>query len=1098
MTQKNLNIQPYYDDFNEFANHHQILFKPGFSVQARELTQLQSILKQQIAAFGNHIFQQGSIVIPGNSFAELGVQYVKIEPTYSGQPVSVDQFIGKEIYGLTSGVKAIVTNAVSAEGADPDTLYLSYTSGGNIAGVPNGKLVFDPDEIIQATNNITLRAKLVAANATGLGQIAYVNAGVYYVNGTFVSVQKQQVIIQKYDLTPQCKVLLQIRESIIDSIDDSQLLDPAQGSENFAAPGADRYKLELVLTKLNLTDAVTDNYVEIMRYENGELLSHTLSPKYSELDKALAKRTYDESGNYIVSGFNPTMREHNKTPTNGGLYSNGDAAKFIYELPSGKAYFNGFALENLNVRRVVADKARTNQHIVQSQKTMKVSWGQYLTITDPIGRLDIRNKEQIDLYNVSALSGGTKIGTAKVFGLDHLHGESTTHVIYKMYVSDMQLIQPYTYDDIGSARSSQNTFNAKIVHQYNVSNNTVRDFTADAIISINGDTPSSITRTATVSLSNRSLGTLWAHKHNVQKQTPRNGDTILVGSGTSQITAIVQNKTVIQSETTQSTNVSNSLIFQLPLKGLKTLKDDLNSRDMSYTVWRSVQLPAGATQIQASSGTVVPIEIGTFIAMTLSGVDDNSSYSLNDTGAVITRSQAAPVGGVTIYFQSRLSDGGTLRFKTPSTHTMSVAAARDITLQHPDVYELVQVTHTSGANTTDVTTKYKLLSGQTDYEYKQQQLELNSSLTIPAGVLTINYKYFSHSAGDYFTVDSYPQTYITDTVLFHTQPVDGVKYSLRDCIDFRSTYGSGSDTVVPNTFITTSIQNYAPRYDVLCVDNKGDPVVLSGTPSLAPKLPVIPNTLYALRSFYIPEWTYQLTDIETTDYAVYGYQMEDISRFDARIQRLEEFTTLTAAEAEITNTPFLDAETGLDRFKTGFLVESMVDPFLLANTQLDEFNVQLDPEGIQAQNELMIVKFDLSTDAQVGVVDTSVQQLITQSQSAYVGKQCMITGGMISLPYYDTLFASATLSSRITNVNPFNVFSWNGILQLNPPMDLWTDRIDNPDIVINTTNTIVNWLPRPQPPPPTVPTTPQPASVFGPAAGPAGAAQRQPVPAFGP
>ena len=73
----------------------------------------------------------------------------------------------------------------------------------------------------------------------------------------------------------------------------------------------------------------------------------------------------------------------------------------------------------------------------------------------------------------------------------------------------------------------------------------------------------------------------------------------------------------------------------------------------------------------------------------------------------------------------------------------------------------------------------------------------------------------------------------------------------------------------------------------------------------------------------------------------------------------------------------------------------------------------------------------------------------------------MITGGMISLPYYDTLFASATLSSRITNVNPFNVFSWNGILQLNPPMDLWTDRIDNPDIVINTTNTIVHWLPRP-------------------------------------
>ena len=75
----NLNISPYYDDFDEFKNYHQILFRPGYAVQARELTQIQSIIKNQIAKFGSHIFKQGSIVIPGNSFQELDVPYVKLQ-----------------------------------------------------------------------------------------------------------------------------------------------------------------------------------------------------------------------------------------------------------------------------------------------------------------------------------------------------------------------------------------------------------------------------------------------------------------------------------------------------------------------------------------------------------------------------------------------------------------------------------------------------------------------------------------------------------------------------------------------------------------------------------------------------------------------------------------------------------------------------------------------------------------------------------------------------------------------------------------------------------------------------------------------------------
>ena len=52
----NLNVSPYFDDFNEDKNFNRVLFKPGIPVQARELTQLQTILQNQIEKFGQHFF----------------------------------------------------------------------------------------------------------------------------------------------------------------------------------------------------------------------------------------------------------------------------------------------------------------------------------------------------------------------------------------------------------------------------------------------------------------------------------------------------------------------------------------------------------------------------------------------------------------------------------------------------------------------------------------------------------------------------------------------------------------------------------------------------------------------------------------------------------------------------------------------------------------------------------------------------------------------------------------------------------------------------------------------------------------------------------
>ena len=61
----NFNVSPYYDDYDEDKAFLRVLFRPGYAVQGRELTQLQTILQKQSSRFGDHIFKDGSKVLGG-------------------------------------------------------------------------------------------------------------------------------------------------------------------------------------------------------------------------------------------------------------------------------------------------------------------------------------------------------------------------------------------------------------------------------------------------------------------------------------------------------------------------------------------------------------------------------------------------------------------------------------------------------------------------------------------------------------------------------------------------------------------------------------------------------------------------------------------------------------------------------------------------------------------------------------------------------------------------------------------------------------------------------------------------------------------------
>jgi hypothetical protein len=111
MAQKtNLNVSPYFDDFDAEKNFYKVLFNPGKPVQARELNNIQSILQNQVESFGSHIFKEGSVVIPGNLTYDPQFNAVKLNPTNFGVNISLyaNQFIGKKVTGQISGVTGII------------------------------------------------------------------------------------------------------------------------------------------------------------------------------------------------------------------------------------------------------------------------------------------------------------------------------------------------------------------------------------------------------------------------------------------------------------------------------------------------------------------------------------------------------------------------------------------------------------------------------------------------------------------------------------------------------------------------------------------------------------------------------------------------------------------------------------------------------------------------------------------------------------------------------------------------------------------------------------------------------------------------------
>ena len=167
----NFNVDPYFDDFDPANNYHRILFKPGFAVQARELTQSQTILQKQVQRFGNHVFKNGSVVTGGQTFFQ-NVTYLKLDSTFLGDAVTVDNFTGKTLVDDNTNPtkRALVMKVFDSDPGtgDPKTLLIKHLYGTE----------FSSGDTIKTFETDTVSAN-VSTDGVGTGQIFSVNEGVF-------------------------------------------------------------------------------------------------------------------------------------------------------------------------------------------------------------------------------------------------------------------------------------------------------------------------------------------------------------------------------------------------------------------------------------------------------------------------------------------------------------------------------------------------------------------------------------------------------------------------------------------------------------------------------------------------------------------------------------------------------------------------------------------------------------------------------------------------------------------------------------------------------------------------------------------------------
>lgn len=1072
-------IEPFFDDYSEDKKFHRILFRPGYAVQARELTQLQTILQEQIRRHGDHIFKEGSMVIPGQISFDLELSFIKLQfaPDVDAS-TTLKGLVGKEISN-DSGLLAKVVSYSVAEGEDLNTLFVKYQNSVDVEGINTTE--FAPLETLTPVDGSSGLDVVVADTFMPVGKASSANIqrGIYYIKNNFVLVSEQFIILDKYSATPSYRIGLQAVEEIIYPETDETLLDNALGSPNYSAPGAARYKMDLQLTKMGLEETTGDGFIDLLMLRDGQVIYKIDRSTYAEIEKTLARRTYDESGDYTVRPFRIQNREYRNN-------LRGDwaaAEKFIQgdliKVPDGSGvgfyYFVATTTGITSSTRPNFDPYADN--VVDNQITWEYviypsfNQGIFTFTAGDTAYSAFTVNDHLRLDGMLAI--GIEAGKAYVRGYE-IEKISTEYIpVQKARYLPEGSDALCSY--FGLAAGSLPAVNDQ-VSGYKTAN---IDVSTGAYIVVNNvkylPDIKTLPYISLHSVNVASAGTLEniigkARIRAIEKHTDTSYKLFVfdiamnAGKEFKDVKSIFTAVNEFSADVVQQNNLTtlqdpdkSSLIYRLPDYAIHDISELTYSVVVSFT-----ETASGGTGGTDASATIVAPTGYTFESVYDSDnyiiTDETDGSILNPTLEVISDGTALVITGVeahelTILATLKRADATAAESKRTVTEapeqqitSQAVAQASTITLNHSYVTRIISVLTDDRGFVVDgapnlvptynknITDRFIFNDGQNKNSIGLSTLSLDPTATKPEGPIKIQYEYLASvdGPGDVISVDSY--THSTSRMRYdQIIGVEGIP--LRDAIDFRP-YASGGAYVekyFPKFGTTASVKyrHHLARIDDLALSSNGSFVISRGIPSEIPSEPTIPSDSMKLASIELEPYTFfrdSQSGISITRTENKRYTMRDIGKLERRIQDLEYYTALSLTEMDTKNLRITDSQ-GFDRFQNGFLVDSFNGQGV-GNASSDDWNASIDTE----KKELR----PFVNQRQLSLLENVNAQT----------RNYKVSGDIVTLPFTETVLINQPLSSVKENINPYQLQSWKGIVSINPWSDTWFSTHYRPDIVL--------------------------------------------------
>ena len=1022
------NINPYYDDFDGDKGFLRVLFKPGYALQARELTQLQSILQNQLSKVSDHLFKDGSRIVGGGIAVRNSNWLAGTTDAFPGVSDFSPLVGGLLTDGNGNEAKIVHVIPRDADTTNELTFVVDFTSGDEFT-------LSDTEPTLIYTNGTSVESIPVTSNGSSRCKLVTVAEGIFYIDGFFVRVGQQtfapyisggtrDLSFSNYT-TLNRKIGFSLSRDNVTEVQDTTLRDPAIGSYNYNAPGADRYTINLSLSQLDLDETPVD-FVELLRFEGGRITKKVERVTYGQIEEALARRTFDESGSYTVVPFDMSVKSVGNT----------------YELSigTGKAYVLGHELENLYPLGVPVTKARETQ---TESKTFSFTTGTVLR-----GTLQTADTTTLTQFtdNFTILNNGSAV--ARFVGSNgsevangFLHGmlpeaTETPNRNYRLYLYGLN----------GSVVSGAT------LHLYShVNGNTLGTFS-----------PPSGTSFALDRISDSSL--VFPLEPGYAVESVQNLQTRCIAASGSIVGVAGPNNTV-----TYTFTKSN---FSATIRSVGS--SELFSIFSTSNLTTEISSDISSVTLVADSGTNRGLAfMPTAGRLQISGNGESAVLTLTNPPAGFGAGSSVRVVAPLVYRPIR---GGSLVAPTSDFRTKTSTAVPSQNMggirtdelgrkyyefPYVDVYSVLGVT----VNNENATNEFELDSGQREGFYEKSRLYVKKDfatlskydINTASATVQASFLYFRHGgnpSGPFIGRHSYVNIPYNEIPLY-TAPKTGKTVSLANCIDFRHNHESGltAQSIIVKPYgraqfssvydTDAAYTHYLPRIDKICVranpdDSSPQFFFVHGTPDLSPTAPPDPADALVLATLTVPAYTHNPSDVVITPVESRRFTMSDIGKIQKRVDEMEVFAKLSISETELESRSLRSGGSDVEPLKTSIFS--------------DEFYGH-------SVGDVSDGNYECSVDYEHGELRPFFQTHVLSAEGAPALTTTQITpDGIAMLNYTNGEHVSSLQYNRTIKANPSNSVNWLGFMTISPEISPAYDNGFRPLVKTNSLMENDNWL----------------------------------------